>query len=89
MMEFSDDSRQRTESIRNALEGSSMVGQDTFKQRTFSGTIWDTPEELEKEKEQCLLNGKKTHTELSNGNGTQKQHDRNSQNQNTEMSTAM
>ncbi len=59
-----------------------MVG----KQRTFSGTIWDTPEELERGKE---LNGKQAHAELSNGNGIDKQPAANSQDHNTEMSTAM
>ncbi len=36
-----DDSRLRSQSIQKALEGSSMVGKNVLKQRTFSGTIWD------------------------------------------------
>ena len=52
-----EEPRQRSHSIQDALEGSNMVKQDVIRERTFSGTIWDSPDELEQEKEKYLQNG--------------------------------
>ena len=43
------DARTRLESVTSALESSNMVQEEVEakRERTFSGTIWDTPEERE------------------------------------------
>ena len=67
-----------------------MVEENTIRGRTFSGTIWDTPEELEKEKELCgMANGNRTHAGLENGNGTHARMPPDHKDNTTETSTSL
>ena len=55
-MSLKEDGESRKESVLSILEGSHLVEKSAVKEKTFSGTIWDTPEAKEgKQKKETTL----------------------------------
>ena len=51
------DPRKRSESTMSALESSNMVTEGVVRERTFSGTIWDAPQEAHENGNGTVGNG--------------------------------